>query len=360
MPTFFFHSGMTGAPTNTNAAGSTLGIIRACLVEGFNVLTPSSASVTSEVMTITYSSAHGYENLVWIRLDGAAGGSIVKRATVTSSTTLTIEAPGFADGAVAGTLSTRVAPADWEEVFTGTLKAVFRSKVEGPGSTRFFYRVSDSGTGNPYRLVRGFESMTDVDTGIGPFPTVTQETGDGVSLTMSRGSAGQWVVVCDARTFYFCPRYEWSVGSFFGSVLRFGDEAAMSAADVFCAGVGGGEGQLTDAGQYYRPRNPENTGTSVASGGGIFPIASLHEYPSTVDGGMLFFRPVLLRTLGAGTPFRGVARGALSVSSNPIPSNAIHLVMDDVDGVQGRVVVVRTSIQNNPRAVAFAVDEEWA
>lgn len=114
MPTFFFHSGMTGAPTNTSAAGSTLGIIRACLVGGFNVLTPSSASVTSEVMTITYSSAHGYENLVWIRLDGAPGGSIVKRATVTSTTTLVIEATGFTNGAVSGTLSTRFAPADWE------------------------------------------------------------------------------------------------------------------------------------------------------------------------------------------------------------------------------------------------------
>lgn len=364
MPTFFFHSGMVGAPTNTNAAGSTLGIIRACLVEGFNVLTPSSASVTSEVMTITYSSAHGYENLVWIRLDGDAGGSIVKRATVTSSTTLTIEATGFANGPVAGTLSTRVAPADWEEVFTGTLKAVFRSKVEGPGSTRFFYRVSDAVAGNTASL-RGFESMPDVDTGSGPYPTVAQVAGEGLGIFRSNGPgrgaglpADAWAAVCDNRTVYLTlARYQnQSIPSstLFCSLMWFGDEQPLSNTDNFCAAVGGGENQLFDA-TYFRARA---FGAGVGSQSTNSPSnLSPQTFPSPVFGGLLLLQPRLL--LNGSSNYRSVLRGAIDTTADPVPTNSTHIVMTDVPGLSGRAIFLRTGQAFVTRVACFH-DGDWS
>lgn len=54
MPTHFYHSGMAGAPTNTNAAGSTLAIIDAILVTGFNLQSVLSATVASDSAVIAF------------------------------------------------------------------------------------------------------------------------------------------------------------------------------------------------------------------------------------------------------------------------------------------------------------------
>lgn len=366
MPTHFFHSGMTGAPANTNAAGSTLAIIDAVLVTGFNLQSVLSASVASEVMTVNYAIPHGYEDKVLIRLDGAAGGSIVRRATVTGAQVLTIPAPGFADGAVAGTLSTRVAPADWERVFSDTGKAVFRSKVDGPGSTRFFYRVADTVSGGNPSMLRGFESMTDVDTGVGAFPTASQVGGNGVAVRrLADGATQPWAAVADGRTVYLCLGYI----SGYGYVQHFGDASAFSGSDLFCAYVGTGYSQCDISGAFYSPRQASGAGSAVSAtnycllpnGSGFSVSSGGRSYPSPIDGGMVFLRGVPINNSGAQSSndvLRGTLRGLLHCSSNPIASNAVHRVFSSVSGVSGRVVVVRT--QGGTGCVALPIDEDWA
>lgn len=366
MATHFFHSGMVGAPTNTNAAGSTLAIIRAVLSTGFNLLTPQSATVASGVMTLTYSAPHGYEDKVLLRLDGAPGGSVVRRVTASAgSSSLTIPAPGFADGSVAGTLSTRVAPAGWEEVFTDTGKAVFRSKVEGPGSTRFFYRVADTASGENPSMLRGFESMTDVGTGVGAFPKASQLSGNGVSvIRVPDGSTQPWAAVSDGRTVYLCLGYV----SGYGFIQHFGDATAFSGSDLFCAYVGYGYDQCDLSGGLYAARLasgagsavsacnywlfPNGSGTSVSSGG--------RSYPSIIDGGMVFLRGVPINNSGvqgSNDVLRGTLRGLLHCSANPIASNAVHRVFSSVSGVAGRVAIMRT--RGSQGCVAFPIDEDW-
>lgn len=355
MPTFFFHSGMSGAPTNTSAAGSTLAIIRACLVDGFNVLTPSAASVTSEVMTITYSSNHGYENLVWIRLDGAAGGSIVKRATVTSPTTLTIEAPGFANGVVAGTLSTRVAPADWDEVFTDAGVGVFRSKVVGPGSTQFFYRFADTVSGSSQRMIRGFESMSDVNTGIGPFPTLAQQTGNGFTVQRSdSATARSWTIVADQRTVYIslCRASSTEAQSLF-----FGDESPFSSSDLFLGSLSGMT-TLAEASNYTRARTANGTGGATTGNQRSIFGSQVMSYPSPIDGGMLFFRPVLTHDTNSASPLRGTMRGLMHCSANPVQSGNHWRIFESVTGVTGRVLCHRDNLGG--LCIAFPIDEDWA
>lgn len=367
MATHFFHSGMVGAPTNTNAAGSTLAIIRAVLSTGFNLLTPQSATVAGGVMTLTYSAPHGYEDKVLLRLDGAPGGSVVRRVTSSAgSSSLTITAPGFADGAVSGGLSTRVAPAGWEEVFTGAGVGVFRSTVTGPGSTRFYYRVVDTvSDGNP-SMLRGFESMTDVDTGVGAFPTTSQLGGNGVSvIRLAEGSTQPWAAVSDGRTVYLCLGYI----SGYGYVQHFGDASAFSGSDLFCAYVGNGDNQCDASGLLFSPRQASGAGSSVSaanyclfpSGSGLPAAFGGRSYPSIIDGGMLFLRGVPINNSGSQSSndvLRGALRGLLHCSANPIASNSVYRVFSSVSGVSGRVVVIRT--RGNGGCVALPIDEDWA
>ena len=373
MATHFFHSGMVGAPTNTNAAGSTLAIIRAVLSTGFNLLTPQSANVASGVMTLTYSAPHGYEDKVLIRLDGAAGGSIVNRVTATAgSSSLTIPAPGFADGPVAGSLSTRVAPADWEEVFTDTGVGVFRSKVIGPGSTRFYYRVADTVSGSGVRTIRGFESMTDANTGTGPFPTTTQEAGNGVlTYRMDSATPMDWVAVVDGRTCYVGMGI--SVTNAMISFC-FGDFVPFGNTDSFAAMVAGGTSSWTSSyplsyhgAAWYSPRNAAGSssplsfvrltpfGLTVSNSPGS---GTMQTYPSPIDGGMVFVKNILANEGLNDSPLRGVVRGLMFCSANPLVS-ARWMIINSVPGINGRVVVFRDG-GNVPGCVAFPIDEDWS
>ena len=360
MATHFFHSDMVGAPTNTNAAGSTLAIIRAVLSTGFNLLTPQSATVAGGVMTLTYSAPHGYEDKVLLRLDGAPGGSVVCRVTASAgSSSLTIPAPGFADGAVSGSLSTRVAPAGWEEVFTGSGVGVFRSTIEGPGSTRFYYRVNDATLGSSTAEFRGFESMSDVDTGIGPFPTVAQDDGHGIHFLRGDSSTPRpWCAIADGRTLYLILGY-----TSLGAAKAWGDITPYSSSDTFCAFAIGGNasyGYLTNTGYaHYVPRIAAGTGTAqTGTRRSLFAASGeAHTYPSPIDGGMVFSRPVLVGEYGSNA-IRGEMRGMLTCSANPIPSGSLFTIMPTISGVSGRVCVARDGGSSGP-AVAFAIDEDW-
>ena len=364
MSTHFFHSGMVGAPTNTNAAGSTLAIIRSCLVTGFNVKPVLSATVASGVMTLTYAAAHGYEDKVWIRLDGAPGGSITQRVTTTAgASALTIPAPGFADGAVAGTLSTRVAPADWEEPFSDTGVGVFRSKVVGPGSTRFFYRVADTVSGEQPRIFRGYVTMSDANTGTEPFPSLAQQTGNGSAVTRANQSSPlPWVVVCDERSVYFFAAY-YTYPNLYSQF--FGDLAPITDADNYFAGVFvwdsmNGYVLAGDNGNVYSPRNAAAAPGSAQQGMvlGLGSVSGVRTFPSPVDGGVILQRPVLMMDgTTTNSPIRGFFRGLIHLGGNPIPSASNWTLLDSVSGVSGRVLVVRD--RGNTRAVAFPIDEDW-
>ena len=361
MATHFFHSGMVGAPTNTNQAGSTLAIIRACLSTGFNLLTPQTATVAGGVMTLTYSAPHGYEDKVLIRLDGAPGGSIVKRVTTTAgSSSLTIPVTGFADGAVPGSLSTRVAPAGWEEPFTGTGVGVFRSTVVGPGSTRFYYRVNDATSGGSTAEFRGFESMSDVDTGIGPFPTVAQDDGQGIHFFRADSATPRpWCAIADGRTLYLILGYN---STPLGAGRAWGDITPYASSDTFCAFTIGGNasyGYLTNINNtHYVPRVAAGTGTAqTGTRRSLFGLSGeANTYPSPIDGGMVFSRPVLVNE--GTTGIRGEMRGMMTCSANPIPSGSLFTIMTTVSGVSGRVCVVSDG-SSTATAVAFPIDEDW-
>jgi hypothetical protein len=198
----FFRSTMTGAPSLDGVAGSLIGVLDACLVNGFNLRTFDTLVVAGNVATATVNAGHGYTAEMVVLVAGAtpAGLNGEKRIISATTTTFTFAAPGISDQTATGTISCRVAPAGWEKVFSGTNLAVYRSTdVTG---TREFLRVDDTGT-TTARVV-GYENMTDVNTGTGPFPNSTQVSGGGFwyKSIAANATVRGWEIFADSKTFY--------------------------------------------------------------------------------------------------------------------------------------------------------------
>lgn len=119
------------------------------------------------------------------------------------------------------------AAAGWTKAFSGTNKAVYQSSdVAG---TQLYLRVDD--TYGSYARVRGYETMSDVDTGTGLFPTDAQLSGGGYVLKSSSGTV-DWTLFADSRAFYFHPNYfTWQSAAFFGDI------ASYISPDAFCCGL---------------------------------------------------------------------------------------------------------------------------
>lgn len=103
-----------------------------------------------------------------------------------------------------GTGANAKAGAGWSKSFTGGNKRAYRNDpVAGSG---FYLRVDDTGASGGARqaLVRGYASMTGIDTGSNPTPTVAQAT-NGVPVAKSSALSGvsaAWLIVADSRFFY--------------------------------------------------------------------------------------------------------------------------------------------------------------
>jgi len=93
--------------------------------------------------------------------------------------------------------------AGWGKAFSGTSKAAYRAA----SGSRLYYRIQDDGPGAgtfKEARIRGYEVMTDVDTGTGLFPTTTQAAnGQFIRKSATADSTARtWIVIADARTVY--------------------------------------------------------------------------------------------------------------------------------------------------------------
>jgi len=105
------------------------------------------------------------------------------------------------------------AAAGWTKPYTGTDLAAY---LQGAGSG-FYLRVNDAGPGagaaKEARII-GYETMSDVNTGTGPFPTVAQMA-NGLFVRKSvaaDGTARDWKIFADDRTVYVFAKSEVAVG----------------------------------------------------------------------------------------------------------------------------------------------------
>ncbi|WRQ05418.1 tail assembly protein [Xanthomonas phage AhaSv] len=122
------------------------------------------------------------------------------------------------------------AGAGWTKPYTGTNVAAFQ---QGAGSNGMFLRIDDTSTATSYRSakVKGYEAMTDVNTGTPTsFPTPTQNADGAYWFThYSSGSVANprpWRIVADEMFFYFMlstyPEYNDS-NYYYNECYAFGD-----------------------------------------------------------------------------------------------------------------------------------------
>ena len=198
----WFHSGMADTPILSGQAGKLIEVLDACLINGFGVRTPDSVVVADGVATVSISAGNPYEKHAVVTITGAsvAGLNAEWRVATSTSTTFTFECPGLPDGAVTGASAKR-APAGWVKPFSAANKGVYQSA--DPLSTQLYLRVDD--TDARYTRVRGYESITGVDTGTGPFPTLAQHAETmwtWLKSTTADTVPHKWRLFADGRFFW--------------------------------------------------------------------------------------------------------------------------------------------------------------
>jgi hypothetical protein len=271
---------MTGAPVMSGTAGALIGVLDACLINGFGSVVASSLVVVSGVATLTVSAGHGLVNpgaassvdvgIVAV-VSGVTGAlsALNKewRVTVSSTTVLTWECGvAIPDGSAAGTISVKHAPAGWTKAFSGTNLAAYKSS--DITATGCYLRVDDTPAQYPTLVM--YEAMTGINSGTGPAPT-TGSLFFGKSDT-ANASARPWRVCSDSKMFFiFCKldNVNWSPNISFGDFLSYkpGDAFnCMLIAQATTTGYGNLFSLSNNNAGSFISRSYTQIGGAVASG----------------------------------------------------------------------------------------------
>jgi hypothetical protein len=234
------------------------------------------------------------------------------------------------------------AAAGWTKNYSGTNKAVYRPSH----GSRFYLRVLDDGSdgaqGARLARVRGYESMSDVDTGTGEFPTDAQVSGGlylGKSSTAD-STARPWVVLADGKRAIVMIAHHASHSQSYTQSF-FGDLGGVSAADPYAAmlvaakdttnavttlvgstvqGASVVHGMVGVTASGYSPRARVGTGTSsgahINRGGTVSGNSTFTTGPDT--SGNVWTEAILVRdtsTYDSNAP-RGYVPGILFLMNN--------------------------------------------
>lgn len=201
MSQYIFSNGMYGAPVLNGAAGSVTALLDACLVNGWALPSITSITRSGATATVLFSATHNITYPTRITISGCTevdyNGSFVVTASSTTEVTYTV-ANSPATPAT-GTPAASVTTPGWSKTYTGTNLGVYRA---GTG-VRHYLRVDDAAT-NIYFGVRGYETMTDVNTGTNPFPTVAQVSTPYMFKSSTTDTVARpWIIIASEKYFYF-------------------------------------------------------------------------------------------------------------------------------------------------------------
>lgn len=378
-----FTSADAGARVLSGTAGALVGVLNDCLLNGYNLKSATSVTASAGTATLT-ANGHGFKVGQIVLVAGASDPlhNGEKKVTSVTTNTITYAVDPAAATNPSGTISVKMAPLGWNSPFTGTNLAVYTSA--STQSLGMLLRVDDTGTQNG-RVV-GYESMTDVNTGTGMFPTAIQQSG-GVYWPKSGGANSTsvpWYIVGDSRGFYYwaAPYVGAANNQAYvnGICSWFGDPILQSSVDVFGTLLTGCSSDRTTftsfvgeclcaapnaPGGGYNPRSFVQTGSAVqcwrspgifsggfsGQGGGGWSGTTL-GYPNQPDNGLIT-TPVYTGNAGN---LRAVLPGIFQ-SPQALAAAFNHLdLIPGQDALAGRTLqVVRTGQPNtvNPSAVLF-------
>lgn len=250
-------------------------ILKACLSDGFGIKTPSAVVIASGVATFTVSGGHLFYEKAVAAITGVTvtGGTLngERRVLSKSTNTISVDATGIADQTASlSTPTIKVAPLGWTELFPGTA-GKFAARSAQMDSTRMCIRLDDTGAVYSPRIahVRGFENMTDIDTGTGPFPTVAQSSTDGFywyKSTAADTSTRAWTLVGDEYGFYISMgAQQGPTSGFYRACFFFGDLKAIQSGDPYACVLTGNFDN--DVASGSAPRGNLNLSQGGSAGG---------------------------------------------------------------------------------------------
>lgn len=236
-----FHSDMAGAPAASGVLGSLPTILDACLVDGWGSRAITGLVVAGGIATVTYASAAPPWSVdCVVEIAGVTGGMTAlngEQKVLSSSATTTTYATAVSDGtATLSSATIRLKAAGWSKLFTGTNKVVYKSA--DVASTGMLCRVDHNSVGARAEI-RGYESMTDVDTGTNRFPSAVQNsTGLWMHTNFQNAaSTNPWIVFADSRMFFIgiAPYASNSASQYNMRVMCFGDFLPDKTPDPYAA-----------------------------------------------------------------------------------------------------------------------------
>jgi hypothetical protein len=371
--TKYFTSAMTSAPAMSGSVGAMIGVLDACLKDGFNTQTLTSLVVASDVATGT-KTTHGYAVHQVIVITGASPAALNDEWIVTSVTAdeFTFATTGISDQTASGTIVCKVAAAGWEKQFSGTNLAVYRST--DVLSSLIPIKIDD--TVGQYSSAILAESWTDIATAVNSCGTKYFRKSSTTDAT-----ARPYILVADVRTFYI--GIDWnSAGTY--DFYSFGDFATTVAADGYNSRLMGHlattatkgsqlvtpiawcEDVIGNLGYALVPRNYAQIVGAISAwqmslcaasfpGSGnttyqyLWAVSGNHGYqanvyglfptPSLADSGYHFVPVYIAEKPAAGRVLRGTQRGLLHVIEQ-IPQTTGFQVLTGVTGVAGNKVVL--------------------
>ena len=236
----FFHDDMPGAPVLSGQAGALSTLLDTCLVNGFGAGALDSIVIAGGIATATRSLGHPFEPDAIAEIGSAtvSGGSIngPKRVLTTTTNTFTFDATGISNQTATGSPTAKVAGAGWTKPFSGTNLAIFRS-ADSAGAQHYL-RVDDTGDQNA-RVV-AYETMSDANTGTGPYPTAAQISGGGYwpKSNAASSAARGWALWADSRSFMLAVC--WAVpgaSDAYSVIAAFGDPLPFKTPDTYSSFV---------------------------------------------------------------------------------------------------------------------------
>lgn len=340
---------MVGSPQYANANGNINGILEACLINGFNIKTATSASAIGGVLTLNFASSPGFEVLQTVEV-AVADVALVNgqhRVVTNASNQVTIAIPGLPDGAVGSSgagITVKQAGAGWSKPFSDSTKAVFRP----PAGNRRFLRVTQA-VGADIQ-VRGYVDMTDVDTGTEPFPTIAQAATSFGPRNINQGAAvnSPWFAIVTDKWFIFSLANAVVPTNVVGT-LFFGDSAGATVpGDAYHTVI-----RNSDA--WYFARNYLSDGTGARQAGSRESDGSSGTWPSLNVDGVQFLPYVPLVEVTTNI-LRGVPPN-LYKSYPQIPPTRFLDIYSNITGIIGRMKPISFT-PGGSLLSAVAVDEE--
>jgi hypothetical protein len=356
-----FNNTMAGLPAFTGAIGSLIALIDAVGVNGFDLKTASSLTIAGGVATLLFTGSHSAQADTVIALSGITGAYAAlngeQKVTAATDAGVVRFATDLPDGTASGAITFKMAPLGMAKVFSDTNRAAYRF-LDPQGSGMFFY-VDDTTTLNA--RVIGYEQMTDINTGVGPFPSALQYwTKSGVAT-----GTVPWAVHGDSRILYFSnqPGIPVNGSSYVGGFTRFfGDLIAKrSGGDAYACGLCyttnttwstahdgtvGGVSQL----QVAMPRN--YTGLGSVTSHAPFPYVgtstlfsgqdtTMGAFPSPIDGALQLSKKYIAQASSAP---RGDLPGFYSVPQSNLIAYYRHLSREQgADSLAGRALQAVTT-----------------